>query len=63
MRRRLISDTRNRPGGGANIINRWFQAPVRDGNRFTLLSDEHVFFARMLAAINESKHYVLAEEV
>ena len=42
-------------------MSRRFQAPVRDGNRFTLLSDAHVFFARMLAAIDESKHYVLAE--
>jgi phosphatidylserine/phosphatidylglycerophosphate/cardiolipin synthase-like enzyme len=60
MRPELISDTRDRPGG-ANNISRWFRAPVRDGNRFTLLSDAHVFFARMLAAIDASKHYVLAE--
>jgi phosphatidylserine/phosphatidylglycerophosphate/cardiolipin synthase-like enzyme len=34
---------------------------MRDGNRFTLLSDAHVYFARMLAAIDASQHYVLAE--
>ncbi len=42
-------------------MSRRFRAPVRDGNRFTLLSDARVFFARMLAAIDESKYYVLAE--
>ncbi|MGO8854352.1 MAG: phospholipase D-like domain-containing protein [Steroidobacteraceae bacterium] len=42
-------------------MNRWFQVPMRDGNRFTLLSDAHVYFARMLAAIDASQHYVLAE--
>lgn len=42
-------------------MGRRFEAPMRDGNRFTLLSDARVFFARMLAAIDESKHYVLAE--
>ncbi len=42
-------------------MNRWFLVPMRDGNRFTLLSDAHVYFARMLAAIDASQHYVLAE--
>ena len=61
MRPPLISDTRNYPGGGQNIVSRWIQAPVRDGNCFALLNDAHIFFARMLAAIEEGKHYVLAE--
>ncbi len=34
---------------------------MRDGNRFMLLSDARVYFARMLAAIDASQHYVLAE--
>jgi phosphatidylserine/phosphatidylglycerophosphate/cardiolipin synthase-like enzyme len=34
---------------------------LRDGNRFTLLSDGREFFARMLAAVDGSAHYVLAE--
>jgi cardiolipin synthase A/B len=37
------------------------RAPVREGNRFALLTDGRDFFARMLAAIDESTHYVLAE--
>jgi cardiolipin synthase A/B len=48
MRPKLVGDTR-------------FQAPVRDGNRFSLLSEAQVFFPRMLAAIDASEHYVLAE--
>ncbi len=42
-------------------MNRWKQTPMRDGNRFTLLSDAQVYFTRMLAAIDASQHYVLAE--
>jgi len=34
---------------------------MRDGNRFALLGGGHDFFARMLAAIEESQRYVLAE--
>jgi cardiolipin synthase A/B len=34
---------------------------TRDGNRFSLLTDGSEFFPRMLAAIDASKHYVLAE--
>jgi cardiolipin synthase A/B len=42
-------------------LNRRFHASVRDGNRFTLLAEGRNFFSRMLAAIDESKRYVLAE--
>jgi cardiolipin synthase A/B len=38
-----------------------FRASVRDGNRFALLGEGHDFFSRMLAAIDASKRYVLAE--
>jgi phosphatidylserine/phosphatidylglycerophosphate/cardiolipin synthase-like enzyme len=34
---------------------------VRDGNRFELLTDGRDFFARMLAAIDDSTQYILAE--
>lgn len=39
----------------------WLRGPVRAGNRFTLISDGRQFFARMLAAVEQSRHYVLAE--
>jgi cardiolipin synthase A/B len=42
-------------------VNSRFRASVRDGNRFALLGEGHDFFARMLAAIDESQRYVLAE--
>lgn len=35
--------------------------PTVTGNRFTLIGDGQQFLARMLAAIEESRHYVLAE--
>jgi len=38
-----------------------FHAILRDGNRFELLGDGREFFSRMLAAIDASKIYVLAE--
>lgn len=38
-----------------------FQAILRDGNRFELLGDGREFFSRMLAAIDASRVYVLAE--
>jgi phosphatidylserine/phosphatidylglycerophosphate/cardiolipin synthase-like enzyme len=34
---------------------------MRHGNRFTLLSDGREYFARMLAAVDGARHYVLAE--
>ena len=34
---------------------------MRNGNRFTLLSDGREYFARMLAAIDGGRDYVLAE--
>jgi phosphatidylserine/phosphatidylglycerophosphate/cardiolipin synthase-like enzyme len=37
------------------------RTPVRDGNRFELLTDGRDFFARMLAAIDEGTQYILAE--
>jgi cardiolipin synthase len=37
------------------------RAPLRDGNRFALLTDGRDFFARMLAAIDASTQYILAE--
>jgi cardiolipin synthase A/B len=40
---------------------RGFEAPLRSGNGFQLLLDGRDFFARMLTAIDESQHYVLAE--
>jgi cardiolipin synthase len=39
----------------------YVRAPARDGNRFALLTDGRDFFARMLAAIDESTQYILAE--
>jgi cardiolipin synthase A/B len=42
-------------------VNSRFRASVRDGNRFALLGEGHDFFARMLAAIDASQRYVLAE--
>jgi cardiolipin synthase A/B len=42
-------------------MNSRFHTPVRDGNRFELLGDGHDFFTRMLAAIDGSQRYVLAE--
>jgi cardiolipin synthase len=38
-----------------------FRASVRDGNHFELLGDGREFFTRMLAAIEASTRYVLAE--
>lgn len=38
-----------------------FTGPKRAGNGFTLISDGHAYFARMLAAIDASRDYVLAE--
>src|ERR1700691_3867187 len=43
------------------IEGKRFHAVLRDGNRFTLLGDGREFFSRMLAAIDASRHYVLAE--
>jgi cardiolipin synthase len=42
-------------------VKRLARAPVREGNRFALLSDAREFFPRMLAAIDGSSRYVLAE--
>jgi len=42
-------------------VNSRFRASVRDGNRFVLLGEGHDFFSRMLAAIDGSQRYVLAE--
>jgi len=42
-------------------VNSRFRASVRDGNRFALLGEGQDFFSRMLAAIDESHRYVLAE--
>jgi cardiolipin synthase A/B len=39
----------------------YVRAPLRDGNRFALLTDGRDFFARMLAAIDDSTQYILAE--
>ncbi|MEP6886267.1 MAG: phosphatidylserine/phosphatidylglycerophosphate/cardiolipin synthase family protein, partial [Gammaproteobacteria bacterium] len=36
-------------------------ATVRDGNRFALLSDGREFFSRILAAVDDSRDYVLVE--
>jgi cardiolipin synthase len=49
----------NRGPGG--FLNRRLRAPVRDGNRFALLTDGRDFFARMLAAIDAGTQYILAE--
>ena len=38
-----------------------FHAEIRDGNRFSLLRDGSEFFPRMIAAIDASREYVLAE--
>ncbi len=42
-------------------MNGLFRAIARNGNRFTLLSNGREFFARILAAIDESQDYVLVE--
>ena len=42
-------------------MNRRFPAAIRDGNRFSLLRDGSEFFPRMIAAIDGSREYVLAE--
>jgi cardiolipin synthase len=42
-------------------VKKRFHAVLRDGNRFQLLSNGHIFFARMLGAIDASRLYVLAE--
>jgi phosphatidylserine/phosphatidylglycerophosphate/cardiolipin synthase-like enzyme len=42
-------------------MNRRFHAAIRDGNRFSLLRNGSEFFPRMIAAIDESREYVLAE--
>jgi cardiolipin synthase len=42
-------------------VSERFQAILRDGNRFELLGDGREFFSRMLAAIDASRVYVLAE--
>ena len=42
-------------------MNRRFHASARSGNRFALLGDGREFFPRMLAAIDASTQYVLAE--
>lgn len=42
-------------------MNRQLSGGMRTGNRFVLISDGRQFFARMLAAIDASEHYVLAE--
>ena len=47
--------------GGTLTVGRQFHAVLRGGNRFTLLSDGREFFSRMLAAIDASRRYVLAE--
>jgi cardiolipin synthase A/B len=39
----------------------YLRAPLRDGNRFALLTDGRDFFARMLAAIDDSTQYIMAE--
>ncbi|MEP6546820.1 MAG: phospholipase D-like domain-containing protein [Gammaproteobacteria bacterium] len=46
---------------GGMTVDVLFRASVREGNRFALLSDGREFFARILAAIDESKDYVLVE--
>ena len=43
------------------IEGKRFHAALRDGNRFTLLGDGREFFSHMLAAIDASRLYVLAE--
>jgi len=47
--------------GGTLIVGKRFHAVLRDGNRFTLLGDGREFFSHMLAAIDASRLYVLAE--
>jgi phosphatidylserine/phosphatidylglycerophosphate/cardiolipin synthase-like enzyme len=47
------------PGGLS--VNELFRTTVREGNRFTLLSDGGEFFARILAAIDAARDYVLVE--
>jgi cardiolipin synthase len=42
-------------------VSERFQAILRDGNRFELLGDGREFFSHMLAAIDASRVYVLAE--
>ncbi|MBS1236605.1 MAG: phospholipase, partial [Proteobacteria bacterium] len=38
-----------------------FQFPWRRGNRFELLVDGHVYFPRMLEAIELARRYILLE--
>jgi phosphatidylserine/phosphatidylglycerophosphate/cardiolipin synthase-like enzyme len=45
----------------AGKMNGRFHAAIREGNRFSLLRDGSEFFPRMIAAIDESREYVLAE--
>jgi cardiolipin synthase A/B len=42
-------------------VKRRPQTPVRDGNQFTLHAGGREFYPRMLAAIDASRYYVLAE--
>jgi cardiolipin synthase A/B len=42
-------------------VKKRFQSISRDGNRFVLFGEGTEFFARMLAAIDASRHYILAE--
>ena len=42
-------------------MRRKFKSPVRSGNRFSLIADGRVYLARMLDAVEQSQHYVLAE--
>lgn len=49
---------RDSAGMKADVL---FRPPVRYANRFALLSDGREFFARILAAIDESRDYVLVE--
>jgi cardiolipin synthase len=42
-------------------VNSRFRASVREGNRFALLGEGQDFLGRMLAAIDASRQYVLAE--
>jgi cardiolipin synthase len=56
------SDTvQNRPADGVRFVNSRFRTSVREGNRFVLLGEGHDFFSRMLAAIDGSQRYILAE--
>ncbi len=42
-------------------MKRRLSSPVRAGNHFTLISDGREYFARMLAAIDQGRHHILAE--